>query len=354
MPIIAICSFCRIGRVRAPEEAIGQTAQCPRCHAEFTVVNSGEPDPASRPRPAVTPTVTPAPVVEPGRLEPSPAATAVLTAPRPQSAPVSIPVVVDDEEETERSDPVRVAWIIALLLGGAGLIAAQVPYGRFVTVGATIVGALLASAAAFGARRPVYPLAAAGINALVLLVALLLPGWLGLDPWRPVRTDADKRTVQVLGPEGLEKPATEWVDISQPWQFDDVRVKASAAVGPIELIGPKAKGAWSKKQYLVVRLKVGNVGVAREIPFQGWDPQTIKLIDAAGTAVPLAKFDPGWAVADTSRPASLTPGKSADWLLVFDLPGPTEYLRLELPGTAIGVPDTPIRFQMPVRPTNRP
>jgi hypothetical protein len=354
VPIIAVCSFCRIGRVRAPEEAIGQTAQCPRCHAEFTVVDSGQPDPGTRPRPT-TPTVppSPAPVAEPVRLEPDPAATAVLTSPRPQPAPVPTPIVVD-EDEAEPGDATRVAWIIALLLAGAGLIAAQIPYGRFVTVGATVIGALLAAAAAFGARKPVYPVVAVGLNVLVVLVALLLPGWLGLGSWRPTKTDDDKRTVQVLTAEGLEKPATEWVDVSQPWQFDDVRVKATTAVGPVELSGPKGKGAWSKKQYLAVRLKVGNVGVAREVPFQGWDAAAVKLTDAAGSAVPLAKFDPGWALVEANRPASLTPGKSADWLLVFELPGPTEYLRLDLPGAPAGVPDTPIRFQIPVRLSKRP
>lgn len=351
MPIIAVCSFCRIGRVRAPEAAIGHQAVCPRCHAEFTVVDSGEPDPAARPRPAPAPTVpTPSTplAAEPLRPEPTPAATAVLSAPHPQPVPTAV------EDEGGRVDPVRVAWTVAFLLAGAGLIAAQFPYGRFVTVGAAVAGALLATATVFAARRPAYPLAAAGLNALVLLVALALPGWLGLGSWRPVKADADRRTVQVLGTEGLEKPPSEWVDVSQAWQFDDVRVKASAAAGPVELVGPKGKGAWSKKQYLVVRLKVGNVGVAREIPFPGWDPQAVKLTDAAGTAVPLAKFDAGWAPAEVPRPASLLPGKSADWLFVFDLPGPTEYLRLELPGAPAGVPDTPVRFQMPVRPSKQP
>jgi hypothetical protein len=263
---------------------------------------------------------------------------------------VAIPVVAVDEDDSEETDPARVGWIIAFLLAGAGLIAAQFPYGRFGTVGASIVGALLATAAAFGARRPAYPIAAASLNALILLVAFLLPGWLGLESWRPSRANQEDRTVKVLSTEGLEKPKGDWVDIGQVWQFDDVRVKGSAAAGPVELTGPMGKVAWSKKAYLAVRVRVGNVGVAREIPFRGWDPAAVKLTDAGGAAVAPAKFESGWFPAEVSKAAALTPGKSADWLFLFELPaGPTEYLRLELPGAPAGVPDSPIRFQIPAR-----
>jgi hypothetical protein len=141
------------------------------------------------------------------------------------------------------------------------------------------------------------------------------------------------------------------VDIGQSWQFDDVRAKGSATFGPIEVQGPKGKAGPSKKAYLAIRVKVGNVGVAREISFQGWDPATVKLTDASGVVIPPARFDAGWYPTEVSKPASLTPGRSADWLLLFDAPpNPTEFFRLELPGAPAGVPDTPIRFQIPARP----
>ena len=58
-----------------------------------------------------------------------------------------------------------------------------------------------------------------------------------------------------------------------------------------------------------------------------------------------------WAPTEVSKPASLTPGKSVDWLLLFEAPAnPTEFFRLELPGAPAGVPDSPIRFQIPARP----
>jgi hypothetical protein len=355
VPIIAVCPYCQTGRVRAPEQAIGQATVCPRCHANFTVIDSGETEEVARRRVAApsVPTPRPMPDSDPVPLDQTPTAvnetTAVITVER--RIPTPAPVPVADDEETAGADPVRVATVIAFLLGGLGLVAAQLPYGRFGTVGACILGAFLGAAAAFGSRRPVYAIVAAALNGLTLLVALLLPGWLGLNSWRPSPTEKEDRTVHVVSIEGLEKPATDWLDISQTWQLDDVRAKASAAYGQVELAGPMGKNAWSKKAYIAVRVKIGNVGVAREIKFQGWDPAAVKLTDAAGTPIPPAKFESGWAPTEISKPASLTPGKSADWVMLFESPpNPTEYLRLELPGGPAGVTDSPIRFQIPARP----
>jgi hypothetical protein len=352
VPIIAVCPYCQTGRVRAPEEAIGQAAVCPRCRASFTVVDSGETEEVARRRVAAPSVPTPRslPESDPLPLDQTPTAvnetTALITVPRPVPAPV--PVVED--EATEGPDPVRVATVIAFLLGGLGLVAAQLPYGRFGTVGACILGGFLGAAAAFGSRKPVYAIAAAALNGLTLLVALLLPGWLGLNSWRPSPAAKEDRAVHVLGTEGLEKPKSDWLDISQTWQLDDVRAKGSASYGQVELAGPMGKVAWSKKAYVAVRVKIGNVGVAREIRFAGWDPATVKLTDDAGTPIPPAKFEAAWPT-EISKPASLTPGKSADWVLLFEAPAnPTEYLRLELPGAPAGVPDSPIRFQIPARP----
>jgi len=355
VPIIAVCPYCRTGRVRAPEQAVGQAAVCPRCRANFTVIDSGETEEMARQRVAApsVPAPRPLPASDPVPLDQTPTAvnetTALITVPRPAPAPV--PQIANDDEESPGPDPVRVATVIAFLLAGLGLVAAQLPYGRFGTVGACILGAFLGTAAAFGSRKPAYPIGAAAINGLTLLVALMLPGWLGLNSWRPAPSAKEDRAVHVVGTEGLEKPASDWLDISQTWQLDDVRAKASAAYGPVELAGPMGKAAWSKKSYVAVRVKIGNVGVAREIKFAGWDPAAVKLTDAAGTPIPPAKFEAGWSPTEVSKPASLTPGRSADWVMLFEAPAnPAEYLRLELPGGPAGVTDTPIRFQIPARP----
>ncbi|HEX3147171.1 MAG TPA: hypothetical protein VHR66_03760 [Gemmataceae bacterium] len=282
------------------------------------------------------------------------AKTVVITAPTtstaPAPAPVPTPVVTDDESEAR--DPARVAMVIAFLLAGAGLLVAQLPYGRFGTLGACVVGGLLGASAWFGSQRPKYPAIATALNALVLLVACFLPGWLGIGSWRPEPPAKDMRTVQIVGADGFEKPKSDWLDIGQTWQFDDVRVRASAVVGPIEMIGPKGQAAWSKKSFFVVHIRVANVGVARAIDFHGWDGQTAgKLVDAAGTIISPAKFEAGWVPADHLKTASITPGHSADWILYFEMPTtPTEFFRIELPGAPCGVPENPVRFQIPARP----
>jgi hypothetical protein len=353
VPIIAVCPYCQVGRVRAPERAVGATANCPRCHSSFTVVDSGETEELARQRVSAAQSVPP-PADPPSQAQvaTSPVeTTAVITVPRPLPAPLPAPVVTDDDDDSEPTDPARVATVFAFLLAGAGLIAAQFPYGRFGTVGGCALGALLAAAAALSARRPVWPAVATGLNGLVLVIALLLPGWLGLAPWRPVKTADENKTVQVVSAEGLQKPQSEWVEIGQAWQFDDVRIVGKATFGPVEVLGPKGQVAWSRKNYIQVRVKVANVGVAREIPFNGWNPAAVKFTDASGTAAPPAKFEGGWVPTEVSKTAKLTPGKSADWLLLFEAPAnPTEYFRLELPGAPCGVPDSPVRFQIPARP----
>jgi hypothetical protein len=357
VPIIAVCPYCLTGRVRAPKVAIGETANCPRCSAQFTVVDSGETEEEARARASAAPRVLayqPAPEPPTERVE---AKTVVITAPRHAPAPapsesaVIAPTVVEDDESAAR-DPARVAMVIAFLLAGVGLLVAQLPYGRFGTVGLCVIGVILAAMSWFGSERPKYPAIATILNGLVLLVAFLLPDWLGSKSWRPEPPAKDMRTVQIIGADGFEKPKSDWLDISQIWQFDDVRVHASAAVGPIELIGPKGQGAWSKKQYFVVHVKVSNVGVARAIDFRGWDvPPAPKLVDAEGTVIPLAKFDTGWLPADRLKTGQITPGHSLEWVLYFELPtSPTEYFRIELPGAPCGVPENPVRFQIPARP----
>src|SRR2546430_1407671 len=40
MPILAVCPYCQEGKVRAPDSAVGLSADCPRCHNSFTLVAS--------------------------------------------------------------------------------------------------------------------------------------------------------------------------------------------------------------------------------------------------------------------------------------------------------------------------
>jgi hypothetical protein len=183
-------------------------------------------------------------------------------------------------------------------------------------------------------------------------MAILVPTWLGFDSWRPPRTDADRKTVQTFGPDGLTPPRGDWVDASQSWQFDDVRVRMIANMAPIELNGPMKKQKWSKTPYLLIRVAVANVGVAREFEVTGWDGKAPpRLIDAAGKAIGPAVLEPGWTTPLRRKPAILRPGESVEFDLLFESPAnPGAHFRLELPGLTCGAGEQVIRFQIPTQP----
>jgi energy-converting hydrogenase Eha subunit C len=369
VPFIAVCPYCQTGRVRAPDTAVGMTAPCPRCHTSFTLVASGETLEQARertgeqPRVEVTssPTVTtrqsPLDTARPTYAVKPSAPTAVVEA-TPLAA-AAIPglvtpyVHVDDDRELAdaESDPLRAPTLIAFILAGVALVLSQVPYGKFGTIGLAAIGLLVALACCFGARTIVLPAAAAGLNAVVVLLVFLLPTWLGIKSWRPDPVIADLKTVKAFSPDGLQPALSEWMDPSQAWQFDDVRVRLIASVGPIELTGAKSKKQWTKKQYLQLRVTVANVGVARQIAFAGWGGQTpAKITDATGKVVPPATFETGWDPLIQPKAASLAPGQTAEQTMLFELPpDPGEFFRLELPGTVCGAAEQVVRFQIPAR-----
>jgi hypothetical protein len=153
--------------------------------------------------------------------------------------------------------------------------------------------------------------------------------------------------VKAYGKEGVEKVTGEWVAADKGWQLDDVKVAIrNTSLGPIELTGPKGEKRWSRKQFLQIRVRVGNGGVARLIEFKGWDASTVRITDNAGRALQQGTFDTGWEGPTRVEPASLPPGRAADQVFLFEPPASQiEFLRLELPGTAFGA-DQPVRFQI--------
>src|SRR6266513_2805754 len=122
MPIVAVCPYCREGKVRAPEKAVGLSATCPKCFNCFTVIASKDADaerPLSRsavPSPKRTPPAltvpphsptaiavdqrTPEPMTAPlTALDPPPRPPAPRPAPAPQAA-----VTEDEPADDRRSD----------------------------------------------------------------------------------------------------------------------------------------------------------------------------------------------------------------------------------------------------------
>jgi hypothetical protein len=337
------------------------TAPCPKCQNSFTLIDSGETYEQAkersghRPRPKIATQATPpAPRPKPAVDESTPppvdtdehtpiAESTALAEPRFSMPDLRLPAVPDSAV----SDPVRVPTLIALTLAGVALILSQLPYGRFGTIGLAVVGLIVAATCWIAAQKPFLPAAATILNLAAVAVTLLVPSWLGLSSWRPKPVDKDAHAVKAYGKEGAEKFSGEWIPADKGWQLDDAKVVIrNTFLGPVELTGPKGEKRSSKKQYLQVRVRVGNGGVARLIEFMGWDADTARLTDNAGRALQPARFETGWAAPTRVEPASLPPGRAADQVFVFEPPaGQIEFLRLELPGTAFGA-NEPVRFQI--------
>jgi hypothetical protein len=356
VPFIAVCPYCRFGRIRAPEQALGLTAPCPRCHASFTLVDSGESLNAAPPV---------APVRSTHKAPVDPAATAIIN--RPVVAASDAPTAVYDataemdvpspgihiiDDPSEENEPLRAPTLLTFILAGLALVASQIPYGRFGTVGLAVIGVLIGAACWIGSRRPLIPATGTILNVLVILIVTLLPTWLGIKSWHKDPVDLEKKTVQTFGHDGLKPASGDWVDVSQSWQFDDVRVRAVVTTGPVELTGPKGQKKWTKNQYLQVRVAVANVGVSRAFDVTGWDDKIpARMVDAAGNPVAEPKFETGWEPTLRRKHASLTPGQSVEHDLLFEAPAtPGVYFRLELSGVGCGAPEQFVRFQIPTRP----
>jgi hypothetical protein len=352
MPVLVKCPYCGQGKVQAPDSAIGLTVVCRFCSSCFTIA----PDNLMPAAVAATEVVEAAP--RPRVPDASKTAEAALTI-----------LTVDPLEEVDRrsaggqvasgfggvmSDPGFVPALIAITLGGIGLGASQLPYGRFATVGLGAIGLFFGVSALLMTNRRKLPAFATAINGLALLLGLLLPEWLGITSWRPIRLNDETKTPRAVNiKDGLAAPA-DWVDVTKAaWERDDVRVSVTSfTVYPIELIGPKNKQQWTKESYVQVRVKVENVGVARAVDVSGWPesptPDGPKLTDANGRVLPLKVFPEGWSVVERPKPNKvLFPGRSTEQLLIFESPGKTAGdLRLELPASAFGGTES-VRLLLP-------
>ncbi len=382
--IVAICPYCRVGGVRAPDTAIGASATCPKCKSSFTVMPSDglpgwakppeldpPPTPRNDPLPASSPleetrgSAAMPDVTEPSPVLPSEEKPKSKSKPAPALAPTTTPVSVPTVTlaPSVAPDTGMVFALAAVILVGPAVLASQLPYGRvigLVLAGLGLVGGLLSLGAEGRAR--IAGIAATGMHFVIAIVLLFLPGWLNLEPWQ-----SDKSEDELKGPvvmehgSGVSTPVSpgEWIDAGRgSWEFKDVRVTVrSAAVGPVELLGPKNAKRTPKEQYFQMLLLVSNVGVEREIPLSGWAAgpgiEGLRLMDPNGKALSLATFEAGWAP-ERGRPVSrITPGHSSAVKLVFMAPPPkTEHLRLQLSGSTFGMTDE-IRFQVGLGPLPR-
>lgn len=318
MAFFAQCPACRTNRYRIPNRSRGSVARCPQCDKDFVLVPEDEPPPIVRSFGTVRVELGP-------QFEPRPAATPVRPVERESKSALDVPLILA---------------LIAVGLTGTAVVTGHVPYGRFVAVGLAPLGLILAAVSLVGLdRRRWLGWVGVGLNALLLLVLVWLPGWLGIGPWFP-RSDPDAgpKPVTAVGRAGhLPVPAT-WVDASRAeWEQGDLRVAVTAVgIGSSESV-PARK----KSRVLRIGVRLTNVGVARaiELPAAAGTLPGPTLTDATGKQL----YCHGSADAAAGN---IYPGKSIDRVYLFDVPPPSGGgLRLEFPPFVLGNTD-PVRFRI--------
>jgi hypothetical protein len=366
--IVAVCPYCRAGGVRAPASAVGASATCPKCGSSFTVLPSegvpgwakptetkpGVAPPSAETQPSASlPDVTePSPVVssdEKSELEAKPKP----RKPKPAPAPVAAPP--EPEEPAEATDVALVFALAALALVGPAVLATLFPYGRFVAAGLAGVGLLAAVAALFAeGRARLVGGGAAALHFGLLVVVFLAPSWLNLDPWLGAKEEGPRGPFAVAHGSGERKPVSpaDWIDANtNSWENGDARLTVGpAAVGPLELRGPKDARKNTKEQYLELVVRVANIGVEREILLPPWatgqGADGLRVTDPAGKPLQAAAFDAGW-TPDRGKPGTRAmPGVSTELRFHFVAPPPkTEFIRVTLGGEPFGVQDE-IKFRV--------
>ena len=362
MPITARCPYCRQWKVRAPDHALGQSVTCKKCQNSFTVVETEQAAPMPT---ALHPSAL---GVKPDR-KPDPPATVCDAPPapdessrEPQLDPTPEAQVPDEpsadalepefappaRRRHERSFPIA---LVAMMAGGIGLALSQTGLAHYAAAGGAALGLLLAIVSlALVQRKWLIPIAATGLNLLVLGIVIALPTWLNLRSWRQPKEHDVSTTVLAMGHDGVAVPAGEWVDANtSSWQLGQVRVSVGrVVVAPVELAGPEGKKRLPRESYVQIRVRVKNVGVFGAVSLQDWAPDSIRLTDSSGTGYARKTFEPGWEPSGRVAPAKLKPSESDECLLFFDaVPTNVSYLRLELPGEAFGAPGV-VRLQIPI------
>lgn len=401
----AECPFCHIEVRQIPDERLGMSADCPRCHNSFTLAPTVA-APATRfARPTATAAVSQTVPPEPSLPEELPAPGEALeekpwyftedddpAAPEPVSeeaeepAPTEALDVAAAETSARELDavahvapPAVIDWqatptaraerrakqprgdrygAFALLGGSLALLVAQFPYVWVLTVPLSLVGAVFGILAVVQAVRRAKPwkLASAGlgVSLVALGIALLWPSLLDLPPlWGASSPEVAKRVAVVKGQDGSGAErrsieAGEWLDASRLGvEQGDVRVQVlSAALGLVEFKDAQGK-ALSRERLLALRLRVSNVGVGRRFDAPGWEGGTVTVRDDKSRLLRERVPPAAAAGLERLRSASVPPGKHVEETLYFEPPpAGAAYLRLDLPGEGVGL-QGPLHFEVP-------
>jgi hypothetical protein len=215
-----------------------------------------------------------------------------------------------------------------------------------------LVGLLVARATNRGGLG--LSLAAAGVSLPLLAVLIFWPTLLGIFPIFPApappRDPTGGRTVVIpVGKEVPEQtaegePEPEGVDVrGKELQQGDLRVRVVSVMTRLVEFKKPALVKPPLQRFLVIRLRISNVGVARRLPYESWgeagpgtEERQARLMDDSGKTYRLQNFS-GAEVVGHVRSKNLPPGSVVDDVLVFETPpSSVQSLRLELPAEAAG------------------
>jgi hypothetical protein len=369
MSLTAECPWCAILIKDVPDEQDGEKMDCPRCGKNFTVKGKassstgkkGGPSKAGASAKAQGVKANPYPTrkefdaaraaakarAEEARDEPDEAP--VKTARAKQSEP--------DEDEEESSSGSGIPWfvisgIVAFLFGSVGTALASFPGLELIAVGLTLVGLLLGAVSFIVAFKQdtgtLYPV----LGVVVCLPALLWCAYCYTQVPKPEKgrsaAELKKKTIVPLDRRSGEAPTVaqegETVDSSrEAQQQGDLRIAiTSVSITTAPLIPVPGKKPPIDK-FLIVQLRLSNVGVERKYDYSGWgqwgSESAATLRDTKGKVFKLKRFEGTWDVKGQIRSTSIFPGKSVDDILIFEAPPLKDIpsrLRLELPAAALG------------------
>src|SRR5262245_37922102 len=135
--ILAACPYCKVGKVRAPHDAVGASATCPRCYNSFTIVDSQPPRSGrswSRPESGDA-AVAVAPDLAESDSDPEEQAEVATRLP-----PIVAPLPPPPRERHRDAESSFALAMVAFVLAGIAFAVTYVPYGRLIALLPAIAG----------------------------------------------------------------------------------------------------------------------------------------------------------------------------------------------------------------------
>jgi hypothetical protein len=379
MPVTAECPFCAILIKSVPDEQDGQMMDCPRCGKPFKVAGRAQTGKDKKGGPSTQIKSQKAQYPTRKELDAQRQAEREAREREQADAAKTLPAIKvvkqrqsEPEEEEEETSSSGIPWfvilgVVAFLLGSIGLALASFGGMELVALGITFLGLVLAAIGFLVAFRQetgtLYPL----LGILVCLPALLWSTYCytqapkpekprsAADLARKLTVPLNQRNAALTGETPIPAQQGDFVDFTkQAQQQGDLRVTiTSASIAKAPLEGPAGKKLPTDK-YLLVHLKVNNVGAERKYDFSGWgqwgSDHAASLRDTKGKTFKIKRFEAAWEIkGQVHSPVGILPGKSIDDILVFEAPPAKDipaHMRLELPASAFGGEGV-LQFEIP-------